>query len=178
MQSNEVESRYKSARLLLEAIQKEYEYDINKLSDLYSRTGIIIAVLTVYLGYVLSNSDYFTFFRTSLVQKIGCTENIILNCLYFCSIVFVFVSGYYFLKVLITASYIRLDPSKGFNQTIADQPEEENAFYLMQRYTEIVLNNKPTVDKKTRYYKLGIIFLEISIVFSFFYAIYIKFIGL
>ena len=178
MQSDEVELKYKSAKLLLEAIQKEYEYDINKLSDLYSRTGIILAVLTVYLGYVLSNSDYFTFFKTSQNKEIGCTENIVLNLLYFFSIVLVFVSGYCFFKVLITASYNRLDPTKGFNQTIANQSEEENAFYLMQRYAEIVLCNKPRVDKKYTYYKIGIIFLEISIAFACFYAIYIKFIGL
>lgn len=177
MDNNKENNKYGSAKLLLEAIEKEYDNDLNKLSDLYSRTGIFIALITVYLGFVLSNDSCFTFFKTASNQAIGCTENIILNIMYSIAMIFIILSGYRLFNVLLTAPYSRLDPSKGFNETTSHNPEDLNAYYLMQRYTEVVLRNRPVVNKKFRDYRFGVVFLEISIVFFVLYLAYIKYNG-
>ena len=178
MKNNKGSSEYKSAKLLLEVIQKEYDNDINKLSELYSRTGIFIAVIAAYLGFIFSNNDYFTFFRTSTIQSVGCIENIVLNFTYASASILTFLSGYNFFSVLLTSQYVRLDSAKGFDENTAKNDENINAFYLMQRYSEVVLLNKPVVDKKTRHYKYGAIFLGMSILFFSIYLGYLKFIGL
>lgn len=160
-------NNYVSSKMLLSVLQKEYEYDLNNLNSIYSRTGILIA----FLGIVLTQITL-KYINVSIIKNtfINLKNNLFLLGGLFYSLCFLLgfvsmtISGYYFIKSILTSEYKRLDISEGFTAETCLRNEDEIAMFLMNKYSEIVNQNKPVMKLKATYYKSGVKFLVFAVI--------------
>lgn len=161
--------KYKSSELLLNVLQKEYEHDLNALSNLYTRTGILFAFIGVYINFMVKKPIDLNFnikhvCRKYLIFKLATSMSFIL------AIVFIIISIYFLFKVIVTNKYDRIDLDSGFDEKGSLMEKDIACYYLIEIYKKTTKKNKKILKKKSKYYNKVILFLKISLIL---YAVYI-----
>lgn len=119
-----------SAHLLLDILRNEYETDLTNLSDLYNRTGIILALIAAYLGYVLTNDNLFLIISNTTNNFFVCVISKFIFILSIVVVILIILSGNYMIKTLVTEKFIRLDFTAGFNNEVAEKKKPKFRFFL------------------------------------------------
>lgn len=148
-----------SAKLLLATAQKENDYEIDRKKTFETRAGIFIAFSGVLFTLLIKimDSNYF-----KNVQPAEFTSYAIVFCVFFLiPFLLLLVSVYCFLHVVIAKKYHRFDLT-GFDADSASLKEEQAAFYLMERYRDIVNNNHHVNTKKSIFFLVGVICIGVS----------------
>lgn len=141
-----------SAKVLLTAAQKEYEYETDRKKTLETRAGVFVAFsgLLVTLITRVMDFEYFKDVQPDEFISYAVIFGLFLMIPFLCLLVSLFC----FVHVIIVKKYSRLNISI-FDEEMAKLPEEEMTFYLMEKYQEIVFNNRPLNNRKSKYFLVG-----------------------
>lgn len=158
---DETESLYPSAETLLTFIQKEYDIEASRKRDIEARTGILIALLGVLIGFYSSIMD-FKIFKTgdAPLEYIGL---IFLGLIYIFPLVTLFLSMRHFIKVLNAKTYRRMGLGNNYKE-MAQNSKEDTSIRLAESYKIVVEDNDKSNENKAIQFKKGINLLYLSLI--------------
>lgn len=167
--------KFPSGSLMLQIILKEYDNELNRNANLQSRTGIFFVLVGGLLAFLPSYfhiTDLTKIKINNVYQAIPYSLSII--CIS-CSFIALITSVIFFVKVLATDQYKRLQFDE-FTEQNAGYKVDIMSIALMNEYKSIIDYNHKKIDKKVKWYKLGtyslvvaIVSITISFVISIFY---------
>lgn len=159
------EESYHSSELLLEVIQREFEYEADRVKSLETRTGIFLAfsgALLVFITSSLKIPNLKTVEVNSLYQAFLPIIVIVLTIL---AMLLLIISSIIFVKVISLQTYKRL-AFNGFTKNNAKELKSIIAVELMMDYQKIVTHNNEVNNKKINMYKYGILTINAAIIMT------------
>jgi hypothetical protein len=148
-----------SAKLLLSTTQKENDYEIDRKKTLETRSGIFVAFSGVLFTLITKIMDSNYFKNVQPAEFIS--KAVVFGVFFLIPFLLLLVSVYCFLHVIIVKKYARFDLI-GFDESSATLTEEHTAFYLMEKYRDVVHVNCLLNDKKSVYFLVGVICIGIA----------------
>lgn len=148
-----------SAKLLLSAAQKENDYEIDRKKTLETRASIFVAFSGVLFTLITKIMDFNYFKNVQPVEFISYAT--VFGVFFLLPFLLLLVSVYCFLHVIIVKKYSRFDLI-GFDESSATLTEEQTAFYLMEKYRDVVSVNYLMNNKKSIYFLVGVISIGVA----------------
>lgn len=120
----------------------------NAIQGLQSKAGILIGFMGIIFS--LSTTEKSQLFGSVMVLNVS-------------AVLCMIISGLFFILVLVTKKY-RLDPDiVKFSEQYKDKPSEDFNLQLIVNVGDSVDHNLKVIEKKARYFNLGLIALGIGI---------------
>ncbi|HEY2491725.1 MAG TPA: hypothetical protein VGI33_02180 [Paenibacillus sp.] len=148
-----------SAKLLLATAQKENDYEIDRKKTFETRSGIFIGFSGV-LFTLLSRVMDFDIFKNVQPTKF-ISYALLFGIFFLLPLILLIISVYCFLHVIIVKKYTRFDLT-GFDSDSAALTEEQSAFYLMEKYRDVVNINSKVNDTKSIFFLIGVLCIGCS----------------
>lgn len=143
----EEKDKYYSSKLLLDIARNEYQNDLGTIDSLYTRVGITLAFVVIFLGWQLNNASnvfsldlskykqflYFLKLMSLLFYSIACLLGI--------------TSILLFLYVIAVGKLERISRI-GFTQEVAKTEESLQAWYLTDIYIKCLEKKRKNIKKE------------------------------
>lgn len=162
-QNSKDNTGFPSGEKLLSVLQKEYEYEADRFRSLESRTGIFMAFVGAILVFFASTIriQYFNMEVETVLQALPYVLLILFSILTLLSL---FISLAYFIKVISIQTYKRLSLD-GFTESNTAYDVGIVSTSLMIEYKKIIEHNNEANNRKVKYYKTGVYYILVSLVF-------------
>lgn len=156
-----MEEDYYSAKLLMSMAQKEYDIENDRRKTLDTRIGIFISLTSALLFFIMNNITQVTVYSEhfKLINQVVLYVFFIISLI--CLIFSLLISLYFYIKVISTTKYKRLDIEEFLDET----KNLENTFaqVITIVYKDIIKYNRRENDIKFEYFKKGLVALKISL---------------
>lgn len=165
-------SQYPSAEFLAEVCFQDYQRLQENYNKLYEKSNIALAFVGVVLTIMLGSLDFSGAFKIIGDLKVGQLLLILLEIICcICGVGLLIISAIRFLRLLKGKDVPVFNSVDIRNDEIYRNTNEVAAMWLIDKYTKVVYEIRPIVDKKQRTFDLtlsmtiiGIILYTISIV--------------
>ncbi|WP_312560645.1 hypothetical protein [Anaerospora sp.] len=161
------EANLPSAKLLFSVIQKEYEYELNRMKNLEARTGMFLAFTGALLVFVASNiklANIYSIKTTTVLQALPYNTLIILTLLTLACLLTAIV---FFIRVISLETYKRLSLDSFSDESLpmlALHSEEKVAVALVSQYRIIIENSTVINNRKADFFNKGIRFILYALI--------------
>lgn len=154
---------FPSVQILLSVIQKEYEYERERLRDLQSRTGIFLTLASGLFALIPNYAKLDKLKSASIKSLLEAVPYIIYILILISTFSLLVISIFYFVFVLRSDKYKKLDYAD-FSKENATKDIESVSVVLMETIKDVVQFNKGINDEKIKKYEKGILMTLLAVV--------------
>jgi predicted membrane protein len=165
-------SRYPSAEFLVDACLQDYQRLQENYNKLYEKTNIVLAFVGVVLTIMLGTLDFSSFSKVTSGMKVGQLLLILIEigcCV--CGVGFLIVSAIRFLRLLKSKDVPVFNSVDIRDEKIYEETNETAAMWLIDKYTSVVFEIRPYIEKKQHIFDatltmtiIGIVLYTISVI--------------
>lgn len=159
------EKSYPSAELMLSVMQKEYEYESERVRSLEARTGIFLAFAGALLVFLSSSLKLPDLKNTEINNLFEAFPIVLVIILTFLTLALLILAAIFFVRVISIQTYQRL-AFKGFVKSNTKEKIDIIATEIMTDYQKVVKHNNEVNNKKVEIYKKGIYLIMAAIIMT------------
>lgn len=160
-----IDCKYPSAELMLAAIQREYEYESNRVRSLESRTGIFLAFAGALLVFFSSSLKPINLKEIEVDSLSQAFPFILMIGLIFLTLLILILSVIFFVRVISIQTYKRLSLNGFIKENTKSNPDII-AMEIMIDYQKVVSHNSRVNNKKIELYKKGLYLILMAIIMT------------
>lgn len=157
--------RYTAAEQFSEASKREYEYELNRNTNLDNKVSITLAFCGVILLYLMKYLDIRSIWVPNpSVSCCLCIIRFVSTLLQIGCLVVFLISIVKLFGVLKPREYCRLDTNFLLKETLPEWSMQQAQMYIGKRYTEIATYNHGLNESRSKKYSQAVFLLSIAVI--------------